>query len=122
MLGRIPLVSMSDRRLGGIENSSLQYFSAMRALEFSTSRMVSPSFSRSVRRFFPAGCIQRPQTGDKNHTKGAAGVVSLRNEKTLQKFVTNSEHWKNRVKQEGSDIILRQPRQCRRQLLTVGNL
>src|ERR1700732_5097837 len=54
MLGRIPLVSISDKRLGGMENSSLRYFSAMRALEVSTSRMVSPSFSRNVRRFFPA--------------------------------------------------------------------
>src|SRR5258708_39695781 len=57
MLGRMPLVSMSERRLGGIENSSLRYFSATRALEFSTSRIVSPSFSRSVRRLFPAGNI-----------------------------------------------------------------
>src|ERR1700674_1962737 len=54
MLGRIPFVSMSDKRLGGMENSSLRYFSAMRALEVATSRMVSPSFSRNVRRFFPA--------------------------------------------------------------------
>src|SRR5258708_26552606 len=57
MLGRIPLVSMSDKRLGGIENSSFRYLSATRALEFSTSRMVRPSFSRSVRRLFPAGNI-----------------------------------------------------------------
>src|ERR1700688_2703851 len=62
MLGKIPFVSISDRRLGGIENSSLRYLSATRALEFSTSRIVSPSFSRSVRRLFPAGsilCLQR---------------------------------------------------------------
>ena len=48
-LGKFEIV-----RLGGMENSSLRYFSAMRALEVSTSRMVSPSFSRNVRRFFPA--------------------------------------------------------------------
>src|ERR1700686_4574940 len=62
MLGKIPLVSISESRLGGIENSSLRYLSATRALEFSTSRMVRPSFSRSVRRLFPAGsivCLQR---------------------------------------------------------------
>src|ERR1700686_5156826 len=62
MLGKIPLVSISESRLGGIENSSLVFLSATRALEFSTSRMVRPSFSRSVRRLFPAGsivCLQR---------------------------------------------------------------
>src|SRR5260370_41535636 len=66
MLGRMALVSMSDRRLGGMENSSLRYFSATRALEFSTSRMVSPSFSRRIRRLFPAGSIARIQEGG-NH-------------------------------------------------------
>src|SRR5579862_3864827 len=61
MLGKIPFVSMSERRLGGMENSSLRYLSAMRALEVSTSRIVKPSFSRNVRRLFPAGsmtCLQ----------------------------------------------------------------
>src|SRR5580765_1378571 len=70
MLGRIPFVSMSDSRLGGMENSSLRYLSATRALEFSTSRMVSPSFSRSVRRLFPAGsiaCASKQKWG--NHIK-----------------------------------------------------
>src|SRR5580692_11466807 len=56
----MPLVSISDRRLGGTENSSLRYFSAMRALDNSTSRMVRPSFSRRVRRLFPAGSICTP--------------------------------------------------------------
>src|SRR5215471_10169583 len=60
MLGRMPLVSMSDKRLGGMENSSLRYLSAMHALEFSTSRMVSPSFSRRVRRLLPAGNMGMP--------------------------------------------------------------
>src|SRR5271163_4910502 len=64
MLGRTFLVSMSDKRLGGIENSSLRYFSAMRALEVSTSRMVNPSFSRRVRRLLPAGSITRLQVPD----------------------------------------------------------
>ena len=39
MLGNIPLVSMSDKRLGGIENSSLRYLSATRALEFCTATL-----------------------------------------------------------------------------------
>src|ERR1700722_9245911 len=72
MLGKIPFVSISDRRLGGIENSSLRYLSATRALEFSTSRIVSPSFSRSVRRLFPAGsilCLQR-KVGESYQTLG----------------------------------------------------
>src|SRR5580704_220108 len=63
MLGKIPFVSISDNRLGGTENSSLRYFSATRALEFSTSRMVRPSFSRRVRRLFPAGSIVRVPQG-----------------------------------------------------------
>src|ERR1700733_4495955 len=50
---------MSDKRLGGIENSSLRYFSAMRALAISISRIVKPSFSRRVRRLLPAGSIER---------------------------------------------------------------
>src|ERR1700691_2725667 len=57
MLGSTPLVSISDKRLGGIENSSLRYFSAMRALDISMSRIVNPSFSRSVRRLLPAGSM-----------------------------------------------------------------
>src|SRR5580704_10990530 len=57
MLGKTPLVSMSDKRLGGMENSSLRYFSAMRALDVSISRMVNPSFSRRVRRLLPAGSM-----------------------------------------------------------------
>src|ERR1700688_4475395 len=59
MLGSTPLVSISDKRLGGIEYSSLRYFSAMRALEVSMSRIVNPSFSRKVRRLLPAGSIVR---------------------------------------------------------------
>src|SRR5579862_4422734 len=75
MLGRIPLVSISDNRLGGMENSSLRYRSAIRALEFSTSRMVRPSFSRSVRRLFPAGSTEVLQKKCPNHTKGKADCV-----------------------------------------------
>src|SRR5436305_10911111 len=56
----MPLVSISDKRLGGIENSSLRYLSATHALEFSTSRIVSPSFSRRVRRLLPAGSMGMP--------------------------------------------------------------
>src|ERR1700739_3734160 len=75
ILGRIPLVSISDNRLGGMENSSLRYRSAMRALEFSTSRMVRPSFSRSVRRLFPAGNTEDLLKKFRNHTKGRAACV-----------------------------------------------
>ena len=54
------VADLSDKRLGGMENSSLRYFSAMRALEVSMSRMVRPSFSRRVRRLLPAGNMTRP--------------------------------------------------------------
>src|SRR5580698_6774310 len=93
MLGRMPLVSMSDSRLGGMENSSLRYLSATRALEFSTSRMVRPSFSRSVRRLFPAGSMGAPpkKVGESYQRRGHFDVGFV------QKFqcdwvVTKSEH------------------------------
>src|ERR1700731_2813883 len=79
MLGKIPFVSISDRRLGGIENSSLRYLSAMRAFEFSTSRIVSPSFSRRVRRLFPAGSMRSASKGVGNHTKVRKIFVQLCN-------------------------------------------
>src|ERR1700756_394729 len=77
MLGKIPLVSISERRLGGMENSSLRYLSATRALEFSTSRMARPSFSRSVRRLFPAGSTEYLLKKCRNHTKAEAACVLL---------------------------------------------
>src|SRR5271168_841652 len=91
MLGKTPLVSMSDKRLGGMENSSLRYFSAMRALEVSISRMVKPSFSRRVRRLLPAGSIRRLQVLDII----AGRIVScheLCKDFERAGFVTNSEH------------------------------
>src|SRR5579864_1035040 len=92
MLGKIPFVSMSDRRLGGIENSSLRYFSATRALEFSTSRMVSPSFSRRVRRLLPAGSIARLQSGG-NHIRAEPSVhCEFVENLIVDVLVTNSEH------------------------------
>src|SRR5438105_1025379 len=57
MLGTMPLVSMSERRLGGIANSSFPCRSAIRRLAFSTSRMVKPNWSRKRRRFCPAEII-----------------------------------------------------------------
>src|ERR1700740_3855128 len=69
MLGKTPLVSISDKRLGGMENSSLRYFSAMRALDVSISRMVNPSFSRSVRRLLPAGSMPRLQESVGHHSR-----------------------------------------------------
>src|SRR5580698_3637546 len=96
MLGSIPLVSMSDNRLGGIENSSLRYFSAIRALEFSTSRMVRPSFSRRVRRLLPAGSMgkalqkcegmipKRESLCCRNFAQTQVTLIVLRNPNTLQ--------------------------------------
>src|SRR5206468_3559040 len=55
-----------------------RYFSAMRALECSTSRMVSPSFSRRVRRLLPAGSILKKDLEQVTQMipKGR-GIVSL---------------------------------------------
>src|SRR6266567_6499935 len=83
MLGRMPLVSMSDRRLGGIENSSLRYLSATRALQFSTSRMVRPSFSRNVRRLFPAGSIGHASNESGGIIPKARRIVTMDLCKTL---------------------------------------
>src|SRR5579859_583117 len=85
MLGRIPLVSMSDNRLGGMENSSLRYRSATRALEFSTSRIVSPSFSRRARRLFPAVSTRMPPQKCRNHIKGNALLRSYSTKKGCSK-------------------------------------
>src|SRR6185437_9651330 len=60
MLGTTPLVSISERRLGGIAYSSLPCFCAIRALELSTSRMVKPNCSRNARRFCPPENIGSP--------------------------------------------------------------
>src|SRR5579859_7730624 len=96
MLGRIPFVSISDSRLGGMENSSLRYRSAIRALEFSTSRMVRPSFSRNVRRLFPAGSTQDLQRKCRNHTKGEGACVfqllcRITNRRFCYEFRTRAE-------------------------------
>src|SRR6202035_231872 len=80
MLGKTPLVSMSDKRLGGIENSSLRYFSAMRALEISISRMVNPSFSRRVRRLLPAGSMTRLHRSARHHSRARRFVPLFREE------------------------------------------
>src|ERR1700728_4534139 len=92
MLGRMPLVSISDRRLGGMENSSLRYLSATRALEVSTSRIVRPSFSRSVRRLFPAGNIGTPPNKSENNIKGARHCNDELWKTSCAGFVTKSEH------------------------------
>src|SRR5579862_22428 len=92
MLGRTPLVSISDKRLGGIENSSLRYFSAMRALDISMSRIVSPSFSRNARRLLPAGSMAPLQRSARHHNRdGAVRVLLLVVFSTQEFFVTNSE-------------------------------
>src|ERR1700730_10328005 len=91
MLGRTPLVSMSDRRLGGIENSSLRYLSAMRALEVSMSRMVNPSFSRKVRRLLPAGSMRRLQVLDIIAGR-TVSCHELCKDSGRVMLVTNSEH------------------------------
>src|ERR1700704_3726126 len=79
MLGRIPFVSTSDKRLGGMENSSLRYFSAMRALDVSMSRRVSQSFSRNVRRFFPAAgsMVSASSESGGHHIKPFSSCVHL---------------------------------------------
>src|SRR5215467_12168143 len=105
MLGRIPLVSISDKRLGGIENSSLRYFSAIRALECSTSRMVSPSFSRKVRRLLPAGSIKTTLLRSRNHTKRKPKSVPFLGKKSAHEVVTNYEHSKT-IARIGNNGIL----------------
>src|ERR1700741_4615653 len=60
MLGTTPFVSISDRRLGGIANSSLRCLAAIFALAVSTSRMVRPSPSRTSRRLCPADSMLPP--------------------------------------------------------------
>src|ERR1700722_1852350 len=98
MLGKTPLVSMSDKRLGGIENSSFRYFCAMWALESSTSRRVSPSFSRRVRRLLPAGSMGPPL--ELGSAQQLADIIAGRlvachelcDRTRLCEFVTKSEH------------------------------
>src|SRR3979409_2205211 len=92
MLGRIALVSMSDKRLGGTENSSLRYLSAMRALDVSTSRIVRPSFSRRVRRLFPAGSMSTPPRSVGHHIKMGTPCVLVARFFNGREFVTFSEH------------------------------
>src|ERR1700686_2404049 len=79
MLGSTPLVSISDKRLGGIEYSSLRHFSAMRELDISISRLVSPSFSRSVRRLLPAGSMPRLHERGRHHSRLDGICARLRN-------------------------------------------
>ena len=62
----MPLVSMSDKRLGGIANSSLSNFCAICALADSTSRILYPSASLSARSLWPPlarTCLQGPPAG-----------------------------------------------------------
>src|ERR1051325_2832576 len=62
MLGITPLVSISERRLGLITNSSIPLDLAKEVLESSTSRRVRPMCSRKSRNFLPADntCVLRP--------------------------------------------------------------
>src|ERR1019366_1738368 len=53
ILGMMPLVSMSDKRLGGIANSSLSNLRAIWLLASSTSLMRYPRVSLSVRSLCP---------------------------------------------------------------------
>src|SRR5579864_421841 len=54
MLGITPFVSISERRLGLMTNSSIPLDSAREVLESSTSRRVRPICSRKSRNFLPA--------------------------------------------------------------------
>src|ERR1051326_2106831 len=63
----------------------------MRALEFSTSRMVRPSFSRSVRRLFPAGSTTPPRVGESYQRRTNLQPLICRKNCTPP-AVTNSEH------------------------------
>src|SRR5579859_4055345 len=85
---------MSDKRLGGIEYSSFRYFSAMRALEVSISRIVKPSFSRKIRRLLPAGSIRvSPWEVLVHHSRETDdSQVDSRNNFPAELLVTNSEH------------------------------
>src|SRR5437762_10978208 len=64
----------------------------MRALEFSTSRIVRPSFSRKVRRLFPAGNTRSPSTKFRNHIKRYSIRERLHKKFVIPTFVTKSEH------------------------------
>src|SRR5579864_3890614 len=97
MLGRMPFVSISDNRLGGMENSSLRYRSATRALEFSTSRMVRPSFSRRVRRLLPAGSMKSPSNGERHNTKHRKAFVCFSVKKIEWDLVTKTEQTETRL-------------------------
>src|SRR5216683_2344554 len=94
MLGITPLVSMSDRRLGLITNSSIPRVSAKVMLATSTSRNVSPICSRNSRSFLPADNTQPsldlkllvPQgTKNQNLLKIVTGVFNI-----LQRFSQNN--------------------------------
>src|ERR1051326_6080325 len=54
MLGSTPLVSMSDRRLSWRQYSGFPYLAASRVVAVSTSRIVKPKLSRTVRNLAPA--------------------------------------------------------------------
>src|ERR1043166_4908568 len=63
----------------------------MRALEFSTSRMVRPSFSRSVRRLFPAGSTTPPRVKESYQRRTNLQPLFCKKNYTPP-AVTNSEH------------------------------
>src|SRR3954468_13129679 len=64
----------------------------MRALEFSTSRIVRPSFSRKVRRLFPAGNTRSPSTKFRNHIKRYSIRGAFEQNFVIPPLVTKSEH------------------------------
>src|SRR6476646_7296215 len=66
MLGTTPLVSMSERRLSAITKSALLCLAARRALAASTSRIVSPSCSRTVRSCCPGVSTRTSKTGQRS--------------------------------------------------------
>jgi hypothetical protein len=64
----------------------------------------------------------KTSTSDENHTKGVAELYPRLAEKTLQKFVTNSEHPKSRIKYGDPDTALHQYSSVSAKFLTVDNL
>src|ERR1041385_8241549 len=69
MLGMTPLVSISERRLSCRQNSGLPYLLARRVVAVSTSRIVSPRLSRTVRNFAPAVITPSLLVAGKYHTR-----------------------------------------------------
>src|SRR6185312_15774111 len=83
MLGITPLVSMSERRLGLITNSSIPLDSAKEVLESSTSLRVRPICSRKSRNFLTAdNTVLRPQNlfhyrGDPNYRQKCSKKILI---------------------------------------------